>query len=69
MRSLALVAAALLTAAAPAAADQVFPAKLAGHAVLPALTFFDPPAHAPATLQISGKFTAADQKRIERSAP
>ena len=49
----------------PAAADQPFPAKLAGHAVLPALSFFDPPADAPADLAISGKFTAADRKRVD----
>jgi hypothetical protein len=56
---------ALLTAAAPAAADQAFPAKLAGHAIVPALSFLNPPADAPADLAVSGKFTAPDRKRID----
>jgi hypothetical protein len=54
-----------LLAITPAAADQAFPAKLAGHAVLPASSFFDPPADAPADLAISGKFTAPDRKRLD----
>lgn len=40
---------------AATAAEQPFPATLAGHAILPALTFLDPPADAPASLQTSGK--------------
>lgn len=40
---------------AATAADQAFPATLAGHAILPALTFLEPPADAPASLQTSGK--------------
>jgi hypothetical protein len=43
--------------AVPAFAQQQFPATLAGHAVLPALSFIDAPADAPADLTISGKFT------------
>jgi len=62
---LAMAALASLLMIAPAAADQAFPAKLAGHAILPALSFFDPPADAPADLAVSGKFTAADRKRID----
>ena len=62
---LAMAALASLLTIAPAAADQAFPAKLAGHAMLPALSFFDPPADAPADLAVSGKFTAADRKRID----
>mgnify|MGYP000226863692 CR=1 FL=1 len=38
-------------------AQTEFPATLAGHAVLPAQTFIDPPADAPEDLKISGKFT------------
>lgn len=56
--SLVLVLAA--TAAIPAAAQeagQKFPATLAGHARLPALTMVAPPADAPADLLVSGKFT------------
>ncbi|MCB1287529.1 MAG: esterase-like activity of phytase family protein [Mycobacterium sp.] len=37
------------------AAEAVFPANLAGHAILPAPTFLAPPADAPASLQTSGK--------------
>ena len=33
----------------PAAADQPTPGKLAGHAIVPAETFFNPPADAPPT--------------------
>jgi hypothetical protein len=42
-----------------------FPATLAGHAVLPAQTFIEPPADAPDDLKISGKFTDA-MKRNDR---
>jgi len=38
-------------------APQSFPATLAGHAVLPAESFVDAPADAPADLKTSGKFT------------
>src|SRR3712207_8951319 len=46
-----------------ALAQQQFPAVLAGHAVLPALSFVDAPADAPADLKVSGKFTTG--KRVE----
>ncbi|MGO4526951.1 esterase-like activity of phytase family protein [Microvirga sp. 2MCAF35] len=46
-----------------AMAQQQFPAVLAGHAVLPALSFVDAPADAPADLKVSGKFTTG--KRID----
>ena len=50
--------AALCAAALPAAAQEtVFPATLAGHAVLPALSLIAPPADAPQDAWISGKFT------------
>ena len=42
-----------------AIAQTEFPATLAGHAVLPAQTFIDPPADAPEDLKVSGKFTDA----------
>ena len=38
-------------------AEGDFPATLAGHAVLPAQTFIDAPADAPADLKTSGKYT------------
>lgn len=62
-----LVATAAILAALPALANgeaQEFPAKIAGHVVLPAETFIDPPADAPADLKISGKF-ANGPVRIE----
>ncbi len=49
----------------PSLADQAFPATLAGHAVLPAQTFMAPPKDAPESLRTSGKFTAADGRRVD----
>ena len=46
-------------------ADQAFPATLAGHALLPAQTFLAPPKDAPASLAVSGKYTAADARRVD----
>lgn len=43
--------------ATPTLAEEVFPATLAGHAFLPALSLVAPPADAPRDLWISGKFT------------
>ncbi|MGV4792346.1 esterase-like activity of phytase family protein [Rhizobium sp. F40D2] len=49
-----------------ASADQqLFPAKLAGQAILPANTMVPAPADAPEFLKHSGKFTTADRKRTE----
>ncbi|WP_029355390.1 esterase-like activity of phytase family protein [Bosea sp. 117] len=59
---LAGVALALL-AAAPARADQAYPATLAGHAVLPAASFVEMPADAPEDLRTSGKYTTG--KRVD----
>ena len=56
----AIAAAALLAAASlPAVtlAQQAYPATLAGHAVMPALTLIEAPADAPADLRVAGKFT------------
>lgn len=51
--------------AAPALAQEaVFPAELAGHAVIPALTLTLPPADAPRDALISGKF-AAGASRVD----
>jgi hypothetical protein len=64
MRRSSLTALALIPAlAAPAAAQDAFPARLAGHAVMPAASFVDPPADAPADLMNWGKF--ASGKRTE----
>lgn len=53
-----------MLAAAPAFAQQAFPATLAGHAVLPAATFIPAPKDAPQDLQVSGKFTTG--VRVEK---
>jgi len=65
IRSMLLAAAATAALAAPASAQQAFPATLAGHAVLPALTLLPPPADAPDLFKTSGKFTAVDRRRVE----
>ena len=59
IRSAVLAGAALvaLAAASAAHAQTAFPATLAGHALLPAKTFIEAPADAPADLKVSGKFT------------
>ncbi len=48
---------ALLATTSIVSAQQVYPATLAGHAVLPAESFVEAPADAPADLKVSGKFT------------
>jgi hypothetical protein len=55
----------LFTAAAmPTMAQTAFPATLAGHAVMPALSLIAAPKDAPADLQSSGKFTTG--QRVEK---
>lgn len=65
--SVALIA--LLTAPVVALADdvvgEVFPATLAGHAVLEANTIIPAPADAPADAQVSGKFTSSPTARVD----
>lgn len=57
LRRLLLCSVALLAAnVAQANGQPEFPAVIAGHVVLPAATFIDPPADAPADLKISGKY-------------
>ncbi|MDF3855274.1 MULTISPECIES: esterase-like activity of phytase family protein [Paracoccus] len=57
---LALLACSIAAPMAPAAlAEETFPARLAGHAVLPAFTIVPPPADAPRELWLSGRFTGA----------
>ncbi|SMF50718.1 Uncharacterized conserved protein [Xaviernesmea oryzae] len=62
---LATVALAALIGGSASADDKVFPAKLAGQAILPANTVVPAPADAPAFLKTSGKFTTPDRKRTE----
>lgn len=56
----------VLLSAFAAQAQQAFPAILAGHSVLPALSFVSAPKNAPASLRTSGKYTAADGRREDR---
>lgn len=53
--------------ATPAIAEDSFPATLAGHAVLPALSLVAPPADAPADAWISGKFTGGSRNEVPMS--
>ncbi len=50
-----------LTVSTAAFAEGDFPATLAGHAILPAQTFIDAPADAPADLKTSGKYTTGSR--------
>lgn len=54
-------------AALPVLAEQAFPARLAGHAHIPALTLTPPPADAPRDAWISGKFTGGDRNDLPMS--
>ena len=63
----ALAAFASALAAQPAVSETVFPARLAGHAVIPALTLVPPPADAPRDAWISGKFTGGDRNDVPMS--
>ncbi|GAA4426271.1 esterase-like activity of phytase family protein [Acidovorax lacteus] len=69
----ALAAGAALAAAAlsstPAGAQQAYPATLAGHAVMPALTLLAAPPDAPADLRISGKFTTPRRTEAVGTVP
>ncbi len=57
MLKLSVSAIAVAASLAAAHAEDVFPAKLAGHSVLPAASFVATPADAPADAKVSGKFT------------
>ena len=60
---------ALSALALPALAEEIFPAKLAGHAFLPAFTLVVPPADAPRDAMISGKFTGSTRNHEVMSVP
>lgn len=51
------------SAATPALTEEVFPATLAGHAILPAFTMVTPPRDAPHDLWVSGKFTGKQRNQ------
>ena len=59
-----LCAALLSTCAVWSHAQTAFPAKLTGHAVLPAMSLIPAPEDAPPDLQVSGKFTTG--QRVEK---
>lgn len=66
MRRSLLAAAAMIALTAAASADErQFPAKLVGHAILPANTVIKAPENAPQHLQSAGKFTTPDRLRTE----
>ena len=67
--SLAVCTALLCAVSSSAFAQQTYPATLAGHAVLPALTFIDAPKDAPQDLQVSGKFTTPRRVDAVGSVP
>ncbi len=48
-------------------AEDVFPATLAGHALIPALTMITPPADAPKDASVSGKFTGPTRNEVPGS--
>jgi hypothetical protein len=63
--SISLIAISSLVATWPTFAADPMPAKLAGHSILPASSFFEPPADAPKLFNISGKFAATNRQRVE----
>lgn len=66
MRRSLLAAAAMIALTAAASADErQFPAKLVGHAILPANTVIKAPENASQHLQSAGKFTTPDRLRTE----
>lgn len=62
-RTTAMTALGLVLTATSAAAQDAYPATLAGHAVLPAATFAPAPADAPSYFQTSGRFTGPGNQR------
>ncbi len=68
MRSVILGLAVAGIAAAPSANEAVR-AELAGHAVIPALSLYVPPADAPRDAWVSGKFTGASRVDVPMSLP
>ncbi|WP_149537014.1 esterase-like activity of phytase family protein [Siccirubricoccus phaeus] len=66
MRAILLAAGLVAAVSGTARADQRFDATLAGHAILPAATFAQPPADAPPALATSGRFTGPGNLRIEQ---
>ena len=66
LKSLAFSAALLASSLHAQTPAPAFPAELAGHAWLPARSFVAAPKDAPAFLRTTGKFTAADGRRVDQ---
>ena len=66
LQPLAALLAGLLAGGLASAQPVAFPAELAGHALLPARSFVAAPKDAPEFLRSSGKYTAADARRIDK---
>lgn len=68
MRAVAGTALLVMAATLPASGQEMtrYPAVLAGHAALPAMTMIAPPADAPKGFSVAGKFTAANRRRETR---
>jgi len=64
MRAFAILAA--IAISQPVLADQKFPAALAGHAILPAMTLVPAPGDAPEAARVSGKFAGPGNRRNEK---
>ncbi|MBS7810596.1 esterase-like activity of phytase family protein [Roseococcus pinisoli] len=64
MRHLLLATLAAVSFVLPAAAEQRFEARLAGHAILPAATFTAPPQGAPPGFAVSGRFAGPTTNRV-----
>ncbi|PZQ50382.1 MAG: hypothetical protein DI556_07450 [Rhodovulum sulfidophilum] len=69
LRAILLATAALAGIAGAARSEEVLPARLAGYAVVPALTLVLPPEDAPRDALVSGKFTGAARVDAPYSAP
>lgn len=54
----------LTAMASPVLAEQEYPAKLAGHAIIPAFTLVPAPADAPKDAQVAGKFTGTARNMV-----
>lgn len=67
--ALSVSALALALSLGSAHAETVFPAKLVGHAFIPAASFIDAPADAPADARISGKFTTGSRVETVGTVP
>ena len=65
MKHLVYSVAAMVLAAGSAFGADALPAKLAGHSILPAASFLQPPDSAPVLFATTGKFASPDRKRVD----